>query len=144
MIGTGLFLGAVTLGGILFLLLLTWRSAMRRRGFRLVEMLGDEGVLREAVDVPVRFGSVRPGSPPGGRTRRGTIVLTRRRLAGFSHRARFALVQGSESHPGMVRPEGDWIAVRPRGGATGDAREVWFEVGDGEGWTRDARKVLKR
>ena len=141
---TGLLLGAVTLGGILFLLLLTWRSAMRRRGFRLVEMLGEEGVLREAVDVPVRFGSARPGSPPAGRARRGTVVLTRRRLAGFSHRARFALVQGAESHPRMVRPEGTWMAVRPRGGTASDAREVWFEVGDGEGWARDTRKVLQK
>jgi len=140
---TGLLLWTVTLGGILVLLLLTWRSAMRRRGFRLVEMLRDEGLLREAIDVPVRFGSARPGSPPGGRARRGTLVLTRRRLAGFSHRARFALLQGGESHPHMVRREGSWIAVRPRGGTTGDAPEAWFEVGDGDGWVRDARRVLQ-
>jgi hypothetical protein len=140
---SGLILWAVTLGGILFLLLLTWRSAMRRRGFRLVDMLREEGILREAVDVPVRFGPARPGSPPPGRPRRGTVVLTRRRIAGFSHRARFALLRGVESNPRMVRPEGAWLAVRPRGDATGDAREVWFEVGDGEGWARDARKVLQ-
>ncbi len=136
----------LTLAGILALLAFAWRSAMRRRGFRLVGLLQKEEVLRQAVDVPVRIGGAGRGLRPGLLARRGTLVLTRKRLAGFAHRARFVLVRGGGIRSDAIRAEGEWLIVRPQGNpAKARVREVafWYGVGDAEGWARDALRVLR-
>lgn len=118
--------------GTLSLIVLAWRAAMRRRGFRLVEKLSDEGVIRYAVDVPVLA---------RGRRRRGSVVLTRRRLAGYSHDARWVLVRGSKLPPRPLAAEGDRLVVRPLGEKPG-APELFYQVDDAEAWLAAARKVL--
>lgn len=137
---------ALTLAGILGLLAFAWRSAMRRRGFRLVGLLEKEEVLRQAVDVPVRIGSAGEGFQSSLLARRGTLVLTRKRLAGFAHRARFVMVRGGRVPRDAVQVKGEWLIVRPQGNpARRRAREVafWYGVEDAEGWARDARGVLR-
>jgi hypothetical protein len=137
---------SLTLVGILALLAFAWRSAMRRRGFRLVGLLQKEEVLRQAVDVPVRIGGAGGGTRPALLARRGTLVLTRRRLAGFAHRARFVLVRGGGIPSDTIRAEGEWLIVRPqRNPAKARTREVafWYGVEDAEGWARDALRVLR-
>ncbi len=141
-----LLLWLFMLGGLLGLLVFAWRSAMRRRGFRLIELLQKEGVLRQAVDVPVRLGGGRGGGRSTLLARRGTLVLTRRRLAGFAHRARFVLVQGGGLPRGAVRSDGPWLIVRPQGNPTKKPVrkvEFWYAVEDAEGWARDAARVLR-
>lgn len=137
---------SLTLVGILALLAFAWRSAMRRRGFRLVGLLQKEEVLRQAVDVPVRIGGAGGGTRSALLARRGTLVLTRKRLAGFAHRARFVLVRGGRAPSEVVRAEGEWLIVRPqRNPAKARTREVafWYGVEDAEGWARDALRVLR-
>ncbi|HEV2129885.1 MAG TPA: hypothetical protein VGR27_02200 [Longimicrobiaceae bacterium] len=137
---------SLTLAGILALLAFAWRSAMRRRGFRLVGLLQKEQVLRQAVDVPVRIGGAGGGPWPAWLARRGTLVLTRKRLAGFAHRARFVLVRGGGVRSDTIRTEGEWLIVRPQGNpARSRVREVafWYAVEDAEGWARDALRVLR-
>ncbi len=137
---------SLTLAGVLALLAFAWRSAMRRRGFRLVGLLQKEGVLRQAVDVPVRITRAGGGPRPRSLGRRGTLVLTRKRLAGFAHRARFVLVRGAGTRSDTIRADGEWLVVRPQGNpARARVREVafWYGVEDAEGWARDALRVLR-
>ena len=118
---------------------------MRRRGFKLVELLREEGLLRQAVDVPVRVGTDRKGSP-GLLQRRGTLVLTKKRIAGFSHRARFVLVRQSRVPAGALRVDGEWLLItphqRPGRGRQGEIT-IGYRVEDPEGWLRDATRVLR-
>lgn len=141
-----LVLWLATLVGLAALLLFAWRSAMRRRGFQLLKLLEAEGVLRYAVDVPVVIGGRARGGRGGVLARRGTVVLTRRRLAGFAHRARFVLVRGGGARADAIQADDGWLVVRPgagqrRGG--GEAPVFRFRVPDAGGWSRDARKVLR-
>jgi len=139
-----LLLWLAMLAGLVALVWFTWRSAMRRRGFRLLRMLESEQVVRFAVDVPMRTGEPEAGSSPGTFGRRGTIVLTRKRLAGFAHRARFVLVRSGKGGSGVVRADGEWVVVRPASTRKGvRAPEFRFQVPDAEGWSEDARKVLR-
>ncbi len=138
----------LTFLGIIALLGFAWRSAMRRRGFRLIGLLEKEGVLRQAVDVPVRVGDTQGGGSfrPAFFARRGTLVLTRQRLAGFAHRARFVLVRGGGARSDAVRAEREWLLVRLEGKrARQPGRSVVFRyaVADPEGWARDAARVLR-
>ncbi|MGH7458693.1 MAG: hypothetical protein ACREKN_06415 [Longimicrobiaceae bacterium] len=131
---------ALTLAGLIFLLFSFWRGSMRRRGARLARVLEEkEGVLRSAVEAPVRFTPPPAGESPPPWSRRGTLVLTRVRLAGFAGRARFVLVKGGGARPGMVAAEQGWLVVRPRGKA---GRAVWYHLADAEEWVREARKML--
>jgi hypothetical protein len=136
-----LLLWLAMLSGSIALVVFAWRSAMRRRGFRLLKLLEKEGVLRYAVDVPVAVGeTTRAGMLP----RRGTVVLTRKRLAGFAHRARFVLVRGGGGRAGAVAADGGWLLVRPGGRAASGASPTFrFQVPDAEDWSRDARRVLR-
>jgi hypothetical protein len=130
------------LAGFGMLVLLAWRSAMRRRGFRLVKMLDGEQLVRHAVDVPVVVGK---GSG-GALARRGTLVLTRKRLAGFTHRSRFVVVRGGFAEGASVRAEGEWLLVRPAGRTSRGAAAPFFRfrLPDADGWQADARKVLRK
>jgi hypothetical protein len=131
----------VMLSGGIALVVFAWRSAMRRRGFRLLKLLEQEGVLRYAVDVPVAMG----GAGAGLLARRGTVVLTRKRLAGFAHRARFVLVRGGGARAGAVTADGGWLVIRPavRAASGAPPPAFRFQLPDAEGWSRDARRVLK-
>ena len=136
-----LLLWTVTFLGIVALLRFSWRSAMRRRGFRLIRILGaQEGVLRSAVDVRVRRG--RSGGV-GFFARRGTVVLTSERLAGFAHRARFVLVKGRGVEARTVRAEDGWLVVQPRSREGEAGAPLGFRVEDPEGWAREARRALR-
>jgi hypothetical protein len=119
--------------GTVALIVMAWRAAMRRRGFRLMERLAEEHVILHAVDVPVL---------DRGRRRRGTLVLTRKRLAGYSHNARWVFVRGSKLPPRPLAAEGDRLVVRPLGEKAG-APELRYLVGDAAGWLEEARKVLR-
>jgi hypothetical protein len=138
-----LILWLVIFAGILGMILFAWRSAMRRRGFRLLKLLEGEEVLRYAVDIPMARGSSTPAVEL--LARRGTVVLTRKRLAGFAHRSRFVLVRGGTTRSGAVEADGGWLVVRPVGRKKdGRAAPVFrFQVPDAEGWSRDARRVLR-
>lgn len=130
--------------GFIALGMVAWRGTMRRRGFRLVRMLDEEGVLRYAVDVPVAFGEGRrPGQGPFAG--RGTLVLTRKRLAGFAHRRRFVLVRTSKTRKDAIRAEDGCLVIRMGGVGKGGAAPppVRFRVPDAESWSADARKVLR-
>jgi len=129
--------------GFLALVALAWRSAMRRRGFRLLKMVESEGVLRYAVDVPVGIGKGRAGDSV--LARRGTIVLTRKRLAGFAHRSRFVLVRGAAKSGGAVRAEPGWLVVRPAGTRRGGgAPPVFrFRIPNAEEWREEVRRTIR-
>jgi len=136
-----LLLWTVTLLGILALLRFSWHSAMRRRGFRLVRILrAQEGVLRSAVGVRVRRGS---SGGTGIFARRGTVVLTSERLAGFAHRARFVLVKGRGMEARSIEADDGWLVVQPRTRKGGSGARLGFRVEDPEGWARDARRILR-
>lgn len=131
-----------TLAGVIALILFSWRSAMRRRGFRLLRLLEEEGVLHSAIDVPVQIGASRRRS---WLARRGTVVLTRKRLAGFVHRARFVMVRGGGAGANSVSTQGGWLVIQPRGGKCGAGAagpSLRFQVPDAEEWVREARRVL--
>lgn len=119
---------------------------MRRRGFKLVTLLEKETVLRSAVDVPIRRAATEPRVRSNGTPfqRRGTVVLTRQRIAGFAHRTRFVLVRGRDFDPRSLRAEGSWLVIEPRrrnqpGGAT-----LRYAVEDADAWVREARKALSK
>jgi hypothetical protein len=131
-----------TLVGILAMLAFTWRSAMRRRGFKLVALLRDEGLLRQAVDVPVRLGTGGTRAL-GVLERRGSLVLTRKRIAGFSHRARFVLVRQARIPPGVVRADGEWLLITPPQQGRQGQVTIAYRVDDPDGWVRDATRVLR-
>jgi hypothetical protein len=118
--------------GTVSLIVFAWRAAMRRRGFKLVEKLSGERVVRYAVDVPVL---------DRGRRRRGTLVLTRKRLAGYSHNSRWVFVRGSKLPARPLAAEGDRLVVRPLGDGR-DAPELHYLVDDAQAWLAEARKVL--
>lgn len=138
-----LILWLFLLAGTVALIGFAWRSAMRRRGFQLLRLLESEQILRHAVDVPVVKGNTRRAA--GLLSRRGTVVLTRNRLAGFAHRSRFVLVRGGNTRPGAVVSDDGWLVVRPGGRTTGrePTPSFRFRVADAEGWSREARKVLR-
>jgi hypothetical protein len=101
--------------------------------------------VRYAVDVPVVMGEGTALAQTGVLAKRGTVVLTRKRLTGFAHRARFVLVRSGASRSAAVKSDGPWLVVRP-GGRKADgapAPAFRFQVPDAEGWSRDARKVLR-
>jgi hypothetical protein len=131
----------LTLAGVVALLVFAWQSAMRRRGYRLVDLLGEEGVVRHAISVPVRIGTGGAGSPV--LPRRGTVVLTRRRLAGFTHRSRFVLVRGAGSRNSRLTAADGWLVIRQDGSRGGAGTELRFRVGDAAAdWARDASRIL--
>jgi hypothetical protein len=119
--------------GTVALIVMAWRAAMRRRGFKLLDKLAGEHLILHAVDVPVL---------DRGRRRRGTLVLTRKRLAGYSHNARWVFVRGTRLPPRPLAAEGDRLVVRPLGEKPG-APELRYLVGDAERWVEEARRVLK-
>jgi hypothetical protein len=124
------------------LLVFAWQSAMRRRGYRLVDLLGDEGVIRHAVSVPVRIGPAGAGTPV--LPRRGTVVLTRRRLAGFTHRSRFVLVRGASSRNSRLAAADGWLVIRQDGSRGGVGMELRFQLGDAAAdWAHDASRILQ-
>jgi hypothetical protein len=129
--------------GFVALVAFAWRSAMRRRGFRLLKMVEQEGVLRYAVDVPVAVGEKRPIAE--GLARRGTLVLTRKRLAGFAHRSRFVLVRGAGKRGGAVRAEPGWLVVRPAGRTRGGGSppSIRFRIPDSEVWREEIRRAIR-
>lgn len=132
----------LTLAGLVALIWFAWRSAMRRRGIRLIDRLGEEGVLRACIDVPVRM--TRDGRPLHRLRRRGTVVLTKRRLAGFTHRSRFVFVPERGKKRDLVRAQGEWLVIRPAASGAGKAPEVFFQVGDdADGWARETDRVLR-
>jgi hypothetical protein len=136
-----LLLWMLTLAGLVALVGFAWRSAMRRRGIRLVEMLREEGVLHAGIDLPVQI--TRDGRRTHLLPRRGTVVLTKRRLAGFAHRSRFVFVRGRGLKRGAVGAEGEWLMIRPSGDA-GGGPQVGFRIGDAAAeWARDAGRVLR-
>jgi hypothetical protein len=142
-----LVLWIALLAGTVALIAFAWRSAMRRRGFKLLELLQGEQVLRHAVDVPVRRGDARGagGESVGLLSRRGTLVLTRKRLAGFAHRARFVLVRGPARPAAVIEATDGWLVIRPAGRKKG-GRSVpafRFQVPDAEGWSRDVKRALR-
>jgi len=92
------------------------------------------------VDVRVRRG--RAGGT-GFFARRGTVVLTSERLAGFAHRARFVLVKGRGVEARTVRAEDGWLVVQPRSRKGSEGVPIGFRVEDSEGWAREARRALR-
>jgi hypothetical protein len=141
-----LALWLITLAGLIALIAFAWRSAMRRRGFKLLKLLEPEQVLRSAVEVPVVMERGKPGRVrPGLLARRGTVVLTRKRLAGFAHRARFVLVRAAGPRAATVRADNGWLVIQPDGkrGEGGVRPAFRYQVPDAEGWSREARKVLR-
>jgi hypothetical protein len=131
--------------GFVALVVFAWRSSMRRRGFRLLKMLEAEGVLRYGVDVPVAIGDARAAPRDTLVAKRGTLVITRKRVAGFVHRRRFVLVRGGNARKGAVRAENGCLVIRigqtRQGGV--EAPAVRFLVPDAEAWAAEARKVLR-